>query len=265
MGLINGSMPTKAQIVGWLQRQLDLGKSPATVAIYRRILRAVIRWGAAEGHCLPISLPPIRQTQKPPEAWTVEQVSRILHVASKQPGLIAGRSAADWWTALILLIYWTGARIGSVLEIRPADYDPIKQTLTIRRTKTGKQTVCRLHDQAAQAIKQIYDAMADRLFIWPHHRRTLWAAFRRIVEQAGVPAPKNTRTGLFHRLRKTCLSYCWAADPAIAQRQADHSSAEITRRHYVDPRLVQAEARQAADVLPVPDWQPGPQQRFLFS
>jgi len=223
-------------------------------------LQAVLTWGAEQGLCSPIRLPRIRVPQPAPEAWTVEQVSRILQTASRWPGRVGRWPARDWWPALLLTVYWTGARIGSILAAKPSDWDGT--FLILRHTKTGKQAVYRLHDQANEAIRRVYDPQSSRLFTWPYHYVHLWKTFRRIVEAAGVPAPKGAGS-LFHRLRRTCLTYCWAVDPAIAQRQADHASAEITRRHYVDPRIVQ-QARTAADVLPVPEYRPVPVQLRLF-
>jgi len=248
------------ELIRWLQSQRAQGRSLATIARQRRILQAVLHWGAELGLCPLIRLPQIKVPPPAPEAWSVEQVGRILQTASQWPGRVGRWPAKDWWPALILVVYWTGARIGSILAAKPSEWDG--QYLILRHTKTGKQAVYRLHEQAAAAIGRVYDPKAERLFAWPHCRTHLFVVFRRIVEAAGVTAPKGT-SSLFHRLRRTCLSYCWAADPAVAQRQADHASAEITRRHYIDPRIAQ-QAKTAADVLPVPEYRPGPVQLRLF-
>jgi integrase len=84
---------------------------------------------------------------------------------------------------------------------------------------------------------------------WPHHRRTLFLRFRELVEAAGLPCP---RTGhqLFHRLRRTMLSYCAAVSLPIAQQQAGHTTAAMTLRHYVDPSI----ARPQLPPIPVPEF-----------
>ena len=261
LGLVNGTMPTEKQLVGWLQSLLDRGRSPHSINHYVRVLNAVLRWGAAHGLCPMIRLPKLKAPPSPPAAWTIAEIGRLLETAGRLPGLIGSVRTADWWQALILVLYWTGARIGSILEVRPSDLDFASGAIRLVKTKNKHSKLYRLHPQAIEAIRRIYDPQADRLFYWPHGIQWLYRQFRRLQKKAGVSIVSGIA---FHRFRDTCLSYCWAADPAIAQRQADHSSAEITRRHYVDPRLVQAEARQAADVLPVPDWQPGPRQRMLF-
>jgi len=247
----NGQPTTSAGLCGWLQSCLDAGRAPASVAHYRRILLALLRFGAARGLCRPVDLPPIRVPMATPEAWTAGEVAAIVRTAARLPGQVGARPAAAWWQALVLCVYWTGARIGSVLAAAATDWDPAASILILRRTKNGRAAAHRLHPQAAGAVERICDPGAARLFVWPGSRWTLFRVFRRIVESAGVPCPRGERFGLFHRLRRTTLSYCWAADPAIAQRQADHSTAALTRDRYVDPRIVGAAAVSAADVLPV--------------
>jgi len=75
-------------------------------------------------------------------------------------------------------------------------------------------------------------------------------------------ALSRRKFGLFHRLRRTTLSYCWSVDPAMAQRQAGHASAETTKQHYVDPRIC-AQGLCAADILP-PIKLPKDRQMRLF-
>jgi integrase len=251
-GHCNGSLPSPPEVAAWLQAALDRGRSPACVARYRRILAALWRWGAERGFAFPVALPTVKQPLRLPEAWTVAEVNRLLCQAARQAGHVGPHDAADWWLALILVVYWTGARIGSILAAAPEDWDSAAALLSLRQTKNGRAAVYRLHVQAADALSRIVTRDAARLFVWPHSRWNLFRRFRQIVEAAGVPCPTHKRFGLFHRLRRTTISYCWAADPGLAQRQADHSSSEITRRHYVDPRIVIANSRSAADVLPVP-------------
>jgi len=247
----NGQPATPADLCRWLQGRLDAGRSPASVAHYRRVLLALLRFGAARGLCRPVELPPIRVPLATPEAWTASQVAAIVRTAARLPGRIGIQPAAAWWSALTLTVYWTGARIGSLMAAAPTDWDSAAAVLILRRTKNGRAAAHRLHPQAAGTVERICDLHVDRLFVWPGSRWVLFRAFRRIVEAAGVPCPRGRTFGLFHRLRRTTLSYCWAADPAIAQRQADHSTAALTRDRYVDPRIVGAAAVSAADVLPV--------------
>jgi integrase len=76
--------------------------------------------------------------------------------------------------------------------------------------------------------------------------RTVWDKFRQIVDTVGLPAPKSKRN-LFHKLRRTTITYCAKIDPAIAQRTAGHRDYATTLRSYVDQTIVRIPS--AADVL----------------
>jgi len=195
------------------------------------------------------------EPKRAPTAWTVDEIGRIRDVCRGQQGKVAGLPAADWWESLLLAVYDTGVRINAMLSLAAADCDLTEGWVLIRAEaqKVAADSVCGISAETVEAIMRHYDVDRPLIWPWPWHHNTLWARFRRIVEAAQVPCPRSKGFGLFHRLRRTTLSYCWAVDPGLAQRQADHSSQAVTKRHYVDPRLVINTARSAADVLPVPD------------
>ena len=58
----------------------------------------------------------------PPEAWTEAQVNRLMATAAGQPGRVGDVPAGDWWLSLLLSIYWTSCRIGSMLAVPSAAY-----------------------------------------------------------------------------------------------------------------------------------------------
>ena len=264
-GCVNGSMPSSQQIVAWFAACLDRGLSPNTLLRYRRNLSAIITFGVESNLCEAIRLPKIKGRSSVPKAWTLEEFEKVLAESTKTPGYVGNVPAADWWPALLLTLYWTGARISSVLMATPEDIDLDRHILTLRKTKNGKVGIYRLHPQATDAIRKIVDPKSARLFVWPYQEPWLFKCLRQIVTRSGVPCPKGNAS-LTYRIKRTSLTYCWAIDPAIAQRQADHSSAQTTLRHYVDPRLVALHAQCAADVLPVPKLETGPRYRqgFLF-
>lgn len=264
-GCVNGSIPSSEQIGAWFAWSLEQGLSPNTRLRYRRNLTAIINFGAEMGLCERIRLPKIKPRSSTPKAWTLDEFEKILGEAARTPGRVGNVRACDWWPAVLLTLYWTGARIGSILNAKPTDIDLTHGTLTLTKTKNGKTAIYRLHPQALEAIRKIFDPKAPRLICWPHHISWFYMSLRRIVLRAGLPCP-NGNASLTYRIKRTALSYCWAVDPAIAQRQADHASPATTLRHYVDPQLVALHAQCAADVLPVPKLEPAPtyRQGFLF-
>jgi len=198
---------------------------------------------------LPRDVPRWPEIQRVPEAWTLEEIERLLVTCSRLVGRVGQVPASCWWPALLLTLYWSGARISTVLAIEPADFNPAEGYVVARHTKNRREKLYPLHAQVVEAIARIFDPAAPRLFVWPYCRRQLWAQFRKLVVKAGLSIGKGGMQ-LFHRLRRSNLSYCAVADVRIAQRQADHSSEALTRARYIDPRI--APERSAVDVLPVP-------------
>ena len=190
----------------------------------------------------------LKENQAPPQAWTVSEVRTILEAARAQTGEIAGIPARLWWPSLILAVYWSGCRIGAMRSVPLDGYLP-GRGLLIRRQKNSKPQWYDLPETCCESIDRIVFGSRPLLWPWPYHHRTIWKHFRRIVEYAGVRCPAEG-LNLFHRLRRTNLSYCDAVDPAIAQRQGGHSTYQVTER-YIDRSI--SRRASAADVLPDPD------------
>lgn len=228
--------------------------APATVNDKRRHLMALWRCAHDEGYCpnFPGKIATMKEPQRLPEAWTIAEVERLLVACQALPGYMGNIPRRRWWLACLLAVYDTAGRIGSVRSVLTTDFSFAERYFVVRHTadKTQRDRIYWLSDQAVTAISAIYDPQQMRLFPWPYCRQYLWRFFRRqIVERAGLQAPTRGM-GLFHKLRRTTLSYCAAHDMALAQQQAGHSDPRLTQRRYVDPRI--ARTRSAVDVLPRP-------------
>lgn len=239
----------RALLADWLRSLMESGLRPATVNNKATSIYTLL--GAAYDEGL-LDRPPRRvrrlpENLAPPEAWTVEEVGRLLGHLQTLPDMVGDVPAADWWFSLVVTIYWTGCRISALLKTPTSAYTP-GLSLLVSWQKNGHQQLYMLPPSCCAAVERVLPA-SGRIWAWPYHPRTLWLRFRKYVERAGLPCPTTGRS-LFHRIRRTTLSYCAAVDPAIAQRQADHASLETTRRSYLDPRIVGQ--RSAADVLPEP-------------
>lgn len=188
----------------------------------------------------------LQETTLPPEAWTVEEVRHLLAHLSTLPGQVGEVPASWWWSSLVLVTYWTAARISSLRQCAAGDYAPGR--LLVRESKTGKAQWHTLPSSCCEAIEAILPD-AGLLWPWPACRRTFFARFRQYVDEAGLYSPRGKRN-LFYKVRRTHASYCAADDPALAQASLGHSSYEITRKHYVDPSFLAT--RSPVDVLPDP-------------
>jgi integrase len=252
---------TEEMVVAFMRHCRNLGNSPATINTKRRGLLTILTfaWKKRYTQELLRDVPKVPEPERIPEAWTIEEVERLLATSARLPGLVGNSRASAWWPALELLLYWTGARIGDVMAATPDSWDANHYEWRCIAAKTGKEHFYLLPQSCILMVAKIFDRTANRLFVWPHSPNHLFVTFRKIVETAGIRYT-GRHNELFYRLRRTNLTYCYAADPGIAQRQADHSSLRVTRRHYVDPRI--AVERSAVDVLPVPML--AGSQRMLF-
>jgi integrase len=230
------------------------GHAPATVNSQRRLLLQLWKEAADRGYCDPPKrkIPTVPEPQPAPEAWTTEEYSRLLEACRRLGPNRRLPWRSLWWESLWTAVYWTGTRINALLSARLEDFDPATGGLILQpsNAKSRKTQRVRLPVQAAALIAHSLDMEPYRAKIWPwpFDRSWLWREARKIITAAGIPCPEGESRQLFHRARRTCISYCWAADPAVAQFQAGHSSATLTKKHYVDVRI--AGQRTAVDVLP---------------
>ena len=241
----------EADLCRFLSAFRKSGRSGVTTNKARQLFLTV--WSNAwdNGLCArPPRLKLIRRVAEevnPPEAWTVDQVNRLLSTAATWPGSVGEVPARAWWFSLLSVAYWTSCRIGSLLAVPCSSWED--GGLLVRKQKNHRPQWYSLPPSCCAAILETKPATRNLLWPWPKHPRAVWIEMRRIVETAGLPCPRTGRQ-LFHRLRRTTLSLCAAVDPAIAQRQAGHADYATTLRHYIDPRV--SRGRSAADVLPEP-------------
>lgn len=242
------------ELASWLRSQLGRFSAP-TVARYRRIINAVLRWAYVERHVDKlIVLPRVRVEQRLPEAWSVDDIRRLLAEAEKQPGQIGCHPAGLWWTALLETLYWTGARVGAVLAATLRDWDASRRILYLRNSKGRRYAAYVIHERTAEKVTTLANASRsvghDRIFAWPFSRHYFFRRLRRLVEKAGI-AYRPGAFRLTHSIRRACASYLWRRNPVLAQRHLDHTDPRVTFSHYVDPRIANTE-RDATGVLPFP-------------
>ena len=224
-----------AKWLGWLAER----SSRSTTNKHRAHLLCILRLAVKRKKlkALP-DVPPLKTSPKLPEAWTVDEVERIISVARQVPGRINGLPARNWWASLLLTIYDTGSRIGAILAVEPRNLSLPERSLVLlgSTTKSGRPQYCRLSDQTVAAVAAIYDPSRKYVWPWPHIRATLYRRAKKLFKAAGVPHGKDNG-GLFHRMRRTSATLV-AAHGGNPQTHLGHSDARVTYKHYVDPAAV---------------------------
>jgi integrase len=226
--------------------------SPATVNSKRCSLLTLWEAAASSGLCQAVerrSVPKAAEHKRIPEAWTVDQIERLVSECRGLRGYLGGIPRRRWWPSLVLAVWDTGARISALLSSRIVDLDLADRRLLIRAEaqKSRADQLFWLSDSTVASIAGHYSTARELVWPWPCCRRTLWESFRRIVEAAGLTSSRRGMD-LFHKLRRSNLSYTAMVDPELARQQPGHTSVQTTQRHYIDPRI--ARQRSAVDVLP---------------
>lgn len=195
------------------------------------------------------SVPPGVIPDRVPEAWSLEELRRLLEAASDPRTFGKHRAAekARLFSALLPALWETGERVGAMLEARVEDFQRPHLVVRAEARKGRKRDKCyRLTDATCDLIESLIDGRtAGRVFDWPMAPAYLWTTFGRAVKAAGLDNRHRVR---FHQIRRSAASH-FAAAGGDACAMLDHSSPRITTRWYLDPRLADRGARPC-DVLP---------------
>lgn len=192
-----------------------------------------------------LSLPRVRTIRHAPQAYTLDEVQRLILKARTREGEVGGHPAGWWWSTIIHTAWETAERIGALLALRWGDVDLDGMTVLFRaETRKGRS-----HDLLRPITPQLAGLLRPEArdpdeLVWPWDRKQLtsiWTSMKLLCRRAGVRG-----TG-FHRLRKASASYVQAAG-GDATDHLGHSKPEVTRQHYLDARITQT--KRAVDYLP---------------
>ncbi|MBX3448203.1 MAG: site-specific integrase [Planctomycetaceae bacterium] len=237
----------------FLAYRKQLGRANSTINRYRCYLLALWRhaWRKKLVSDLPRDVICYPTAKRLPEAWSTEEVARILTAAAAQPGAVCGIPAGRYWVALILTLYDTGLRIAALMAARTSDLNEDGWlSVPAEVQKQDADQAFRLHADTLAALQATDFRSRELLFPFhqPEWRATLIARYRRILKRAGLA---RGRRDLFHKLRRTCATaICDRHGWVAAQQHLGHSTLDMTKR-YVDPRKLNR-AHTAADSISRP-------------
>jgi len=187
---------TAATINGFL-KSIEIGKSPSTMASRRGHVIAIVMAAVDAEALTPFPLRTVRRYRKSaplPEAWSPDEVRRLIAAARDLPGSHKGVPRAAWWSAYIATAYETGLRPVDLHRLTRASIAQ-NGVIAIEQHKTGVAIVRRVRPQTLKLIRSL--RRPDTIFGgWlGKDQRTVW--FSRIVRAAGL-------NGTFYKLRSTC-------------------------------------------------------------
>lgn len=212
-------------------------RAPATAAKDRAQLRAM--WEFAARRRLVETwpqMPPVKVPERTPEAWTIEEMRRLLASAAQEKTSYADVPAALFWKALLMLAYDTGERITSMLSLTWGGFRGSAVLFAAENRKGKRRDIYReISVETADAMLAIRGerGLDDLVFPWPRQKSYVWKRLEIILKRAGLP---HGRRDKFHKIRRTTASYFEAAGGS-AQKLLDHADPATTRK-YLDPRIV---------------------------
>lgn len=193
-----------------------------------------------------------------PEGPQVWELRKILDAAERmQVPRLAGISPAVFWRSLVRLAFNTAERRGALLALKFADVRELREQRSlpgceepgevcsfelhvpavVRKGHKKKGLVIPLNDAALGAVRELETACPrELLYPWPHTLRYFAECWKQlVVELAGFPDEPRFH---FHRIRSTAISEATAINEQAGVMLAGHSSAEVTRKHYQQRRLL---------------------------
>ena len=170
-------------------------------------------------------------------------------------------TAQGEWKTLILLAYYTGARLSDCCRMTWADTD--LSTLTYTQAKTAEKVTVPLHSDLAAHLGTLAGTDKPEVFIMPHMaglkpggRHGLSEGFKRIMRKAGLDIGKVKSAGVrqlsrrtFHALRHSFTSALanQGVAPELRMKLTGHKT-EAVHRGYTHHEL--EKLRAAVEKIP---------------
>lgn len=238
-------------------------RSVATANHLKRVLTALCNHAAEAGLIpFPGRIRNLKEPQREPRAWRLEDYAKIIATAAECQGEHDGVPLADLLVAFYRFAYDSGARIDTLLATDWAWFilGDRECTIPAERTKDKQEMVIELSRATVDALAQlqIYRLRVRGTHLvfgrWTEstfrrlHKRIVFAALVDptcdLATLRGKPRIKAERAvgrlECFHKIRRTTATEITAvAGESVACKALGHSSVQVTRRYLDRRRLKQ--------------------------
>lgn len=223
-------------------------KSPNSVARERSGILAL--WNLAQGRGLVRLRPTVAPELVPqsvPRAFTADELARLAAAARLAIGWVGPVPASEFFLALIAVGLETGERITALLNTPASGWRRPTLTVPAAVRKGGRQErVYELSPEASDLLDAASRHGGPTVFWWLASGTALRKRWKTITRRAGVGDGRDVQ---FHALRRSTASFLAAAG-LDATSYLGHSTDRVTRRSYLDPRVVNAGRPKAWQFMP---------------
>jgi integrase len=231
----------------WLAAMAEK-KSPNSVARERSGILAL--WNLAQGRGLVKLRPTVAPELVPqgvPRAFTADELVRLADSARYAWGWVGPIPAGVFFRALIAVGLETGERINAILNTPRHCWQ--RPTLTVPaaiRKGRRQERVYELSPEACDLVDAVSRHEGPSVFWWVASGTALRKRWKTITRRAGLGEGRDVQ---FHALRRSTASHLAAAG-LDATAYLGHSTDRITRRSYLDPRVVDSRRPKAWQAMP---------------
>lgn len=229
-----GVTPSTLQDSSFNRWLAGLSQSATTRSNYRRmgltLWRHSLDIGLAEHY--PRRIVRVKARPKPPVAWTLCEMARLVDEASKlEHKFKRSRCPANvFYRAFARSGYETGLRYSDLYSLR---VEQIRDgRLWVMPNKTGNPVPKQLSAECVEDLRKLI-ALGDgeRVFSWAICKRRAREHFKKLCRRAGI-------AGTPKFLRRTGATHCEIRQPGSAGRFLGHLSPGLAYRCYVDRTLL---------------------------
>lgn len=229
---------TDDNLAGLTGLLLSRENAPETINERTGRIRALWTWMAKRR--LVEMFPTVQNVKEPrrtPRAWTQDEIGRLFAACDAERKPVCGIPGSLFWRTLHAVLWDTGERIGALLALRWEWIDLATGRVNIpaEARKGGDQDMAySLHPETIALLRQIEQPRRELVFPWPGAPQSIYYPYKKILARADLP---NNSKSKFHRMRRSVASHLQAAG-VDATAALGHSSADLTRRSYLDPAIV---------------------------
>ncbi len=223
-------------------------KSPNSVARERSGILAL--WNLAQGRGLVRLRPTVAAELVPhavPRAFTSDELARLAESAGHACGWVGPIPAKTFFRALVAVGLETGERINAILHTpRHCWQRPTLVVPAAIRKGRREERIYELSPEASDLVDAVSRHEGPTVFWWIASDTALRKRWKVITRRAGLGDGRDVQ---FHALRRSTASHLAAAG-LDATAFLGHSSDRITRRSYLDPRVVDQSRPKTWQSLP---------------